>query len=86
MTPHEQVKEKIESLAAIMISETPRLPSVLSDIRILLGKNPDVVTLLTEEEIGQLVNGMAVRANAKFAEVVVKTKRVSLKNTSVADL
>ncbi len=86
MTPHEQVKEKIESLAAIMISETPRLPSVLSDIRILLGKNPDVVTLLSEEEIGQLVSGMAVRANAKFAEVVVKTKRVSLKNTSVADL
>ena len=86
MTPHEQVKEKIESLAAIMVAETPRLPSVLSDIRILLNKNPDVVTLLDEEEINQLVNGMAVRANAKFAEVVVKTKRVSLKNTSVADL
>lgn len=86
MTPHEQVKEKIESLAAIMISETPRLPSVLSDIRILLGKNPDVVTLLTEEEIGQLVSGMAVRANAKFAEVVVKTKKVSAKNLTSLDL
>ena len=59
MTPHEQVKEKIESLQQIMISETPKLPTVLSEIRVLLKKFPQVVTVLEEEEIQKLVAGLA---------------------------
>lgn len=86
MTPHEQVKEKIESLQQIMISETPKLPTVLSEIRVLLKKFPQVVTVLEEEEIQKLVAGLAQRANAKFAEATVKTPRKSLKNVSVNDL
>lgn len=75
MTPHEQVKERIEFIAAIMVSETPKLPSVIGEIRALLAKNPEVATLLSEEEIGQLVAGMATRANIKMAEMSAKTAR-----------
>jgi hypothetical protein len=86
MTPHEQIKEKIESIQQIMIAETPKLPTVLSEIRALLGKNPEVVTLLTEEEHAALFAGLTKRANAKFAEAVVKTKKVSVKNLTPMDL
>ncbi len=86
MTPHEQVKEKIESLQQIMIAETPKLPSVLQEIRVLLGKNPEVVTLLEEEDIGRLVAGLAQRANAKFAEAVVKTPRKAAAKLTALDL
>lgn len=84
MNAHELCKEKIESLQAIMIHETPKLPTVIGEIRRLLAKNPEVVTMLDEEDIGKLVAGMAVRANAKMTEMVAKTART--KKVAVASL
>ena len=89
MTPHEQCKEKIEALQAIMILETPKLPTAIAEIRRLLAANPDVVTMLGEEDIGKLVAGMATRANMKMTEMSVRTvrnKKVSAANLSELDI
>lgn len=86
-SPHEECKNKILSLQAVMIEETPKLPIVLGEIKRILIKNPEVATLLTEEEIGKLVAGLSMRANEKLAEAVVKsTRSKSVKNATVDDL
>jgi hypothetical protein len=86
-TPHEECREKILSLQGIMIAETPKLPVVLGEIKRILLKNPEVATLLTEEEIGKLVAGLSARAGEKLAEAVVKSTRAkSIKGATVDDL
>ncbi len=86
-SPHEECKNKILSLQQVMIEETPKLPIVLGEIKRILLKNPEVATLLTEEEIGKLVAGLSVRANEKLAEAVVKSTRTkSTKNATVDDI
>lgn len=87
LTPHEECLEKIMSLQQVMIAETPKLPVVLGEIKRILLKNPEVATLLTEEDIGKLVAGLSVRANEKLAEATVKSTRAkSVKNATVDDL
>lgn len=86
-SPHEECRNKILSLQQVMIEETPKLPIVLGEIKRILLKNPEVATLLTEEEIGKLVAGLSVRANEKLAEAVVKsTRSKSVKNATIDDL
>ncbi len=67
-----QLKEKVAELATFILEKHPRMPTLLREIHTTLGKYPEQVTLLGEEEIGVIVSGLAVQTNTMFAQAMVK--------------
>ena len=86
MNLSEQIKEKVLQLDAALQSQHPSMPSLLQDIWKQLKANPDCVTLLEEEEIGVIVNGLKCKTATEIATVALKSKTKSLKSMSVTDL
>ena len=86
MNLNEQISEKILSLNNALTSQHPTMPSLLQDIWKVLKANPDCVTLLTEEEIGVIVNGLKKQTATEIATVALKSKTKSLKSIGLADL
>lgn len=80
------IKEQIESLNQALLSQHPQMPSLLRDIWKTLKANPDQVTLLEEEEIGIIVNGLKKQTATEIATNALKTKTKSIKSLSLADL
>lgn len=87
MTPHEQVQEKILALDAAMKAANPEMPTLLRDIHTQLRNDPDVVTLLSEEEIAIIVQGLDKQTgNNLVAKVMSGSKRISAKSLSIDDI
>lgn len=86
MNLNEQIKEKILSLESALQSQHPTMPSLLQEIWKTLKANPDCVTLLTEEEIGVVVNGLKQQTRTEIATTALKSKSKSLKSIGIADL
>ena len=76
MTPHEQISSEILRLQEMLLAQNPAMPTLLRTIHKELQANPDVVTLLAEEEIASIISGLE-----KFTktELVTATKKVSTK-------
>lgn len=87
MTPHEEVSLKMETLRSALLADTPQLPMILSQIKVYLSKNPEVVTLLSEEEIGEIVRSAQTVSRIKLVENATKSKgKKALKDTELDDL
>lgn len=86
MNLSEQIKEKVLSLQEALLSQHPTMPTLLRDIWQTLKANPEQVTLLEEEDIGVIVNGLKLQAKQEIATVALKTKTKSIKQLSLADL
>lgn len=81
-----QIKEKILSLQSALLSSHPTMPTLLREIHQTLKANPDCVTLLTEEEIGTIVNGLKKQTATEIATTALKSKTKAIKNMTLADL
>lgn len=86
MNLSEQIKENVAALESALASQHPTMPSLLQSIWKQLKANPDCVTLLTEEEIGVIVNGLKKQTATEIATVALKSKTKSLKSLGIADL
>jgi hypothetical protein len=86
MNLQEQVTEKILSLQSALLSQHPQLPILLREIHTTLKENPDCVTLLTDEEVGVIVNGLKKQTATEIATVALKSKTKSLKTIGLEDL
>ena len=86
MTPQEQLSEQIASLQGALLSAHPTLPTLLRTIHKNLREDPELVTLLSEEEIGVIVSGLKKQTNTEISASVLKTKTKALKNIGVNDL
>jgi len=87
MTPHQEVEIKMAGLRAALLADTPQLPTILSQIKMYLSKNPEVVTILSEDEIGEIVRAAQHTAKVKLVENAVKAKgKKALKDTELEDL
>jgi hypothetical protein len=83
----EQVNEKIASLADALTTAHPRMPLLLKEIHTHLRADPEIVTLLDEDQIQIVVKGLIKQTNTELAAAVLKsTKKVSMKNITTADL
>jgi hypothetical protein len=83
----EQVREKIASLADALTTAHPRMPLLLKEIHTHLRADPEIVTLLDEDQIQIVVKGLIKQTNTELAAAVLKsTKKVSMKNITTADL
>lgn len=87
MTPTEQLQEKVLSLQTALLEAHPRMPVLLKEIHTQLKTDPEIVTLLTEEEIGIIVSGLMKQTQTTIlAAVMKKGTGKSLKKTTLADL
>ena len=86
MNLSEQISEKILALDEALQAQHPTMASLLQEIWKTLKANPDCVTLLTEEEIGVIVNGLKRQTATEIATVALKSKTKSLKSIGVSDL
>lgn len=85
MISPEELTMKIAELQDCIISAHPRMPLLLKDIHTALKTDPENVTLLTEEQIEIIVSGLEKQTQTEITAATLK-KKVSLKNTSLADL
>lgn len=82
-----EVREKLAQLEAGLLETTPNIAVLLRDIHRNLKADPDVVTLLTEEECSILVRGLKKQTSTSIATTAAKAKpKKSLKSMTLADL
>lgn len=72
-----QLKEKIAALSTRLLTADPMMPVLLREIHTMLRKDPEQVTLLEEEEIGIIVNGLKVQTNTELVTTAVKNSTTS---------
>lgn len=85
-----ELENKILALQEQVIARAPGMPTLLQEIWIALKKQPENVTLLTEENIQIIVSGLEVQTNNKLVEVLTKNRGAAagkkLKALGVDDL
>lgn len=86
MNLSEQIKEKVLSLQTALLEQHPTMPGLLREIWQTLKANPEQVTLLEEEEIGVIVNGLKQQTKTEIATTALKTKTKSIKQLTLTDL
>ena len=67
-----KIKERIAELQGAIDGEVPNFKTILKDIHATLRADPDVVTILTPEEIAVIVGGLEKHADLEIAGDVVK--------------
>ena len=67
-----ELKSKVTELEQTILSRHPRMPQLLQEIWKALREQPENVTLLSEEEIRVIVNGLKVQTGVEFAATAVK--------------
>lgn len=78
-----EIREKLAQLEQALISATPEMPTLLRTIHSALKKDPDVVTLLTEEECSILVRGLKKQTQTEIAVTAVKSKKKAMSKMQV---
>jgi len=83
----DQVRNSLLEMEEELNSLTPNLPNLLRTIHTQLKKDPEIVTILSEEECSILVRGLKEHTKIELATKAMKSKpRTSLKSTTLADL
>lgn len=86
MTPAEQLRESVLSLQTAMLEAHPQMPTLLQQIHRKLKECPEIVTILEEEEIAIIVEGLKKQTNTMIATTVAKSRAKPLKAMSIGDL
>jgi len=82
-----EIREKLAQLEESLLSGTPNMPTLLRDIHKGLKADPDLVTILSEEECSILVRGLKRQTATEIATTATKKKSgKSLKKMTVDDL
>lgn len=61
-----ELKSKVAELQGKLIAAHPQLPGLLRVIHSQLRADPEIVTLLEEEEIGIIVNGLKLQTQTEI--------------------
>ena len=77
------VKEKLAQLQEGLEARLPGLSTLLRDIHSTLKKDPDVVTLLSEDDCNILVEGLKKQTSVEIATAAIKSPRKAQKNMEV---
>lgn len=82
-----QIREKLAQLEEGLEKQAPGISSLLRDIHTELKKDPDVVTLLSEEDCAILVRGLKKQTSVEIATSALKgTKKKAQSKMTVSDL
>lgn len=79
---HLQFLSKLSELEGMLLAAHPSMPTLLRDIHTQLSKDPEIVTLLSEDQIGVIVNGLKKQTQTELSGTALKaaskTKKLSL--------
>ena len=82
-----EIQEKLASLAEQLLAVQSNIATLLRDIHRSLKADPDVVTILTEEECATLVKGLQKQTSTIILTAAVKKpSKTALSKTTVDDL
>jgi hypothetical protein len=70
-----EIKAKIAELNTLILSAHPTMPILLRDIHTQIRRDPELVTVISEEEIGMIVNGLKVQTNTALVTQTVKSAK-----------
>lgn len=84
----QQVQEKLLTLQGMIHNAHPQMPSLLREIHTTLKNDPEVVTLLSDDDLAILVSSLQVQTNTSLAASVVKASKSTkgLKNITLDQL
>lgn len=85
------IQSKLQDLSAQLLQSHPNIPILLRDIHSQLKQNPEVVTLMTEDEVAIVVQGLSVQTRTHLSGSVMKsaksaTSKAAMKNVKLDDL
>jgi len=81
------IKEKLASLEEALNKQLPGMPTLLRDIHRSLKADPDIVTILTEEECCILVKGLEKQTSTVITTAAINKKpKKALSKMTVDDL
>jgi hypothetical protein len=69
-----ELKSKIADLSSAILERHPRMPTLLREIHQTLKQYPENVTLLSEEDIGVIVQGLEKQTNVFLSQTVTGAK------------
>ena len=84
-----EIKTKLDELYQALLTDHPTMPTLLRDIHRTLKAQPEQVTLMTEDEIQVVVQGLKKQTNTVIVTKTAKptaAKKAALKNVSLDDL
>lgn len=86
-----EIQTKLASLQEALLESHPTMPTLLRDIHTTLKSQPEQVTLMTEDEIHIIIQGLEKQTNTHLAASVTKksksaSSRAAMKNATSADL
>lgn len=61
-----EIQQTISELESALLNAHPEMPTLLRKIHTKLKADPAIVTLLSEEEIAQVINGLKVQTNVSL--------------------
>ena len=67
LTTAQQLQEKVASLKIALLEKHPQMPVLLREIHTTLKKYPEQVTVISEEEVSVIVNGLMKQTGTEFA-------------------
>jgi len=73
------IKTKLAELEQAMLTKHPSMPVLLRTIHQQLRKDPELVTIISEEEIGLIVNGLKIQTNT---EIVMASDKPAAKKAA----
>lgn len=83
----DDIKEKLAQMQTALTDSHPLIPSLLRTIHQQLKADPEIVTLLSEEEINIVVRGLEHQAKVHLVQSITSTgtRKKSLKNLDLDD-
>jgi len=64
--------EKVAELSAALLVRHPKMPTLLREIHMTLSKYPEQVTLMSEDDIKVVVEGLKIQTGVEFAATATK--------------
>ena len=85
---HDDIRDKLFRMNRMMEENHPGMVNFINQIHEILIKRHDLVAILTDEEIGQIVTGLAVTKDITITKEIVKkaSNKRSSKNVTVDDI
>ena len=82
-----EIKTKLAELENALLESLPTMPVILRDIHKQLKADPNIVTILSDEDCSVIVKGLKQQTQTEIVAAAVKSKpKKSLKSMGVNDL
>lgn len=78
------IKSKLDELQQALLTAHPTMPQLLRDIHKTLKAQPDQVTLMTEDEIAIVVQGLEKQTNSNLTASAMKPTKAKKESLSKA--